>query len=286
MKRQWLWATVCPLLFLAEPSTALDNPPALDATVADLRALGDRGAPSVVSLAATVADLRGGAGASPEMPVETPVEAGGAVSEELAAMRRELSQLQETLNFMVNSLMADLEAENFRLRDEVRRLYARGQAAGHPDPLAVPTPNTDLLEAVIEEAEPEPADYGEPEPAAPPPPPVFGHKIVKEWGRSPELANEIGGVASLKGMICLVPPGSLREDIEALGRPLRAEHAHHDNLNIEIFDDPQAAEEYAERHVSDPKHRVMSVSKHAASGRDVILFLHDGKATEVPATAE
>ncbi len=72
----------------------------------------------------------------------------------------------------------------------------------------------------------------------------------------------------------------------AFASELRAEYAHYDNLNIEIFDEPQCAEEYAERHVSDPKHRVMSVSKHAASGRDVILFLHDGKATEVPATAE
>ncbi len=141
----------------------------------------------------------------------------------------------------------------------------------------MPRPDAALLGDVL--AQP-PAELA-PEPEEPEPV-EFSWAIVEEWGRTPEAAAELGGGASsLKGMVCVVPPGSAPEDIAQLGRDLRTQFGHYSNINIEVFDDEDAAKAYAENHVANPAHRVLSISKHAASGRDVILRMHDGMTTEV-----
>jgi hypothetical protein len=82
-------------------------------------------------------------------------------------------------------------------------------------------------------------------------------------------------------MICVVPLGSLDEDLEQLGRELRNRFVHYDNINIEVFDDIEAAQRYADTNLTNAARRVMRVSKHTASGRDVILLMGDGGTREI-----
>lgn len=116
-------------------------------------------------------------------------------------------------------------------------------------------------------------------------PEAFSFTIVDEWGRSPEVAAELGGDAStLIGVAGLVPPRSAKADVVALLRELRATYEPYDNINIEIFDSEAAARAYAERQVADPDHHVASISRHKASGRDVMIYLAGGQPETVPMT--
>ncbi len=196
---------------------------------------------------------------------------------EVSALRQEINQLSETLNLMVNRVMADLERENAQLRDELRKVYGSGAV---PLPPQVPRPGGELLDQVLSEA---PLDSKAPATAPTAPAAVsFGYTVLQEWGRSPEAAEELGGNAtSLKGMVCVVPKGSSRADLEAMGRELRKKYDQFNNINIEVFDDEEAAKEYAEQNKMRSAHRVLSVSKHQASGRDVILYYEEGTTYEV-----
>lgn len=192
--------------------------------------------------------------------------------EDLASMHFEFVHLQETLDLMVNEIMGDLKEENEDLRDEVNRMYVRlGQSRmdpttmPEPAPVApVPIPENASTEALFSDGE-------------------FGFIIVDEWGRSPEDAARLGNnVSTLKGMIGLVPPNSTSNDLQQLGIDLRMQYADYNNINIEIFDNKEAAESYGKRQVANPTHRVLSISKHANSGRDVILLVQNGMTTEIP----
>lgn len=232
--------------------------------------------------------------AKPDDPME-------ALQQEVQTVRDELRLLQATLDLLINQIMADLRDENELLRKEVQRLADLQERYGMPDPALVPRPGIGIIREVLEaqrglETEidmssqppilPEMAEIGQEETGAREEaqgdPEPFEFTAVREWGRSLEMVEELGGDApSLKGIIGVVPSRSQREDIEQLGRDLRKEYEAYDNINIEVFDDEDAALHYAETQVGDPSRRVLSVSKHAASGRDVILYLGGEKAEEV-----
>lgn len=194
-----------------------------------------------------------------------------ALRNEIADLRDDLKMLKGSLDVMLNQIMADLREENAVLREEVRRLHQQRADMGLPDLTLIPRPGGAFIDEVLGGEEEEP-----------PPPPPFEFTIVKEWGRDPEAAHDSGGgAATLKGMVGVVPRGSLREDVEALGRDLRKQYDAYDNINIEVFDDPVAARQFADTQKGDPDSRVLSVSRHKASGRDTILYLDKGKASEV-----
>lgn len=212
--------------------------------------------------------------APPLVDPNTPLPPGDALA--ITAIQRDISEiksdmqiLQETLDLIVNRMMADLEKENAQLREELRRLqemgpmYSPGQEEGGG---FVPRPGAALFEEVAQG--PVPMESAEPVP--------FAWEVIAEWGREPAAAARLGA-SSLKGMVIVVPRGSAREDVEGLGRTLRSEFGDYDNINIEIFDDIAAAESYASTQVADPQHRILSVSKHQASGRDKILYLGGGE---------
>jgi hypothetical protein len=223
--------------------------------------------------------------AQPEDPME-------ALRNEVETMRDELRLLQATLDLLVNQVMGDLREENEFLRKELQRQHDSPSSSPPNDPTRVPRPGIDLIREVLE-AQPdfvpdtppevpqpetvervEISEEGEPEP--------FVFTIVQEWGRTPEDVEELGGDAtSLKGMVGIVPSGSKEEDLEQLGRDLRKQFDVFDNINIEVFDDMEAAQRYYETQIGHSEHRMLSVSKHAASGRDVILYFHNGETIEV-----
>ncbi len=220
-----------------------------------------------------------------EAPPEptNPIEA---LHNEVQTLRDELRLLQDTLNLMVNQIMGDLREENETLRKEVRRLHGMRQDYGLPDMSMLPRPGGELIDEVLAEPglyeEQQSSDDVSTEAPSVIEPEAFSFIVAHEWGRTPEMARELSETAnSLKGMVGIVPLGSRREDIERLGRDLRAQFDEYDNINIEVFDDPSAARHYVETQTGDSMRRVLSISKHSASGRDVILYLDKGEAHEI-----
>lgn len=207
---------------------------------------------------------------------------------EIYRLQQEIHQLRLLIeNEFIDRIIA-LEAE---LR-AVRGALASGQPVPPPTGPIIPRP--DIPPARLRDATPHPGPSAEemaaPEPAAPealPPPAEFSFTAVDEWGRDPELVAELGGDAqTLIGVAGYVPPGSRREDVEALIQDLRAQYDAYDNINIEIFDSKAAARGYAERQSVDPGHHIASISRHKSSGRDVLLYLGGGKPEPVPHAAE
>jgi hypothetical protein len=268
--------------------------------VVEAPSLSDAEPPQFVKPRQTVADAQGTA--EPTMRD---------VMEELSRVRKEVVRLGELLDAHLSSEAADLHAENERLRREVRDLSIRkGRGLPMPDKELLrglsepePTPphslsNHDKLWERPEElgSREEPAQPVEESPDAaerpafanPPPPAEFKHEILEEWGRTPtEAAKSVPKVGSLKGMICVVPPGSLDDDLIALAQKLHKEFEMYDNINIEVFDDAAAARAFKDNKISPSApspadHRVLSVSKHMASGRDAILLIKGKQVIEVP----
>lgn len=219
-----------------------------------------------------------------EVTADGEVKTGGPVSNEevvaeLKRLQEKFDQLQETVNLVVTQMMADVETENAQLRGELQRLQAR-DAAGLLASTAVPRPAGELIASLGEDARAMGAEgEGFPlEEEAPLPPGEFSFTVLEEWGRDPEAVAQLGGDApTLKGVVGMVPRGSARADVEALGRELRAKYAAYDNINIEVFDDAVAAQSFADSQVMEPEHRVLSVSKYAATGRDVIAYYEGGE---------
>ncbi len=254
-------------------------------------------APKTLAWLEWVADqaamLRGRGDAAEKAAVQASAENAAelaAIREELDGLRQDMRQLQETLDFLIGRIMTDLEEENEQLRWELRRLYMRMDPTALGEGPRVPRPGGGLLETIWEDARMEYVpeerfDIGMDDAAqieALPEPAQFTYTVLQEWGRSPEEAANLGpDASSLKGMVCVTPRGSRREDLEQMARDLRTQFAAYDNLNIEVFDDEEAARIYAEDGVNDPEHRVVTISRHKASGRDTALVFHDGATFEV-----
>lgn len=225
--------------------------------------------------------------------------------EEVSALRNDMRGLQETLDHLINRVMASLEEENAVLKQELKQFYALQEQQGVASmPGLTPRPYSAIFDALRQEARAEnpmveqvaeepvleeapPLDAQEaPETASaekPIPTGPFSFTPMKEWGRTAEQAANLGSdVASLKGVVGVVPEGSGREDIEKLGRDLRKEYESFDNVNIEVFDTEEAATQFLEQGRSDTAHRVLSVSRHRQSGRDIILYLGEGLDEPVP----
>jgi hypothetical protein len=208
------------------------------------------------------------------------------VRREMQSLRSELRMLQVTLDTFMNDVASTLREENTQLRAEVQRIYALEQ--GDPQGVfpTVPRPGGEIVDQVIndavERAMAEHAPQYAPQPQSAPLP-EFTYTILSEYGREPDNPGVLEGNApSLKGMVIVVPSGSYREDVVNLGKELRARFERYDNINIEVFDETLAAQSFAETNISTgPEHRILSVSRHKASGRDVIVYLQDGIATEV-----
>lgn len=201
-----------------------------------------------------------------------------ALREEIVALRQQVDKLQTTLDVYVNGMVAELQDENTRLRRLLRRTY--GEEPGALP--AVPTPDQDLIEDAM--ANPEPAALAPAqEPPAPPPPVEFMHTVVKEWGRSVEDADRLGDdVQSLKGMIVAVPEGSTDEQLRELAHTIRRNYDAYENINIEVFETLASAEAFAAGDAAAGQARVLSISKHALSGRDTAVLIRGDRTEEIP----
>ncbi|MBI2423577.1 MAG: hypothetical protein HYV27_12170 [Candidatus Hydrogenedentes bacterium] len=197
------------------------------------------------------------------------------LADEVRQLRTEVNDLKATVELYLGSMLASMQEENARLRAEVQRLQAL-EGLGPEAALLIPSPynRQPYLPETLPTGVPTPDELmpgPEPEAAAP----AGGYEVIKEYGRTPEdVAKSDKPVSALKGMTVLVEPGMPREKLEALGRELYAQYQSFDNINIEIYDDRVAANEAAETgNSSDPKHRVLIVSKYAADNRRLMIYL-------------
>lgn len=196
------------------------------------------------------------------------------VMADLVELRETVLDLQASLDLFMDTVAEDLRVENERLRRAVRLRYERD--TGLPP---VPMPNRALIEDIVNGQGP---TAGAPDPEVMEPR-EFSYTVVSEWGRTPEDAAALAGnTPSLKGMILAVPEWGGDEDLLTLGRELRAGFDDFDNINIEVFDDLEAARDFARRGVANPEHRVLNVSRFRDSGRDVILLIQDEVVREFP----
>ncbi len=217
---------------------------------------------------------------------------------ELANLRAQVDVLQETLDIYLGGIVADLQAENSRLRAELRELFAlrsggrQTQTDGSqshqytgPGPVRLPqhpAAASRLSEKTLREIRSQEQAalsqaFGETADGKSP-----GYTVIAQWGRTPEEAAALGNAAtSLKGLICVAQSGMTKAELSNLAQRLRAAFDEYDNLNIEVFDNAAAATQYADSNVNDEDHHVISISKHKKSGHDEILIFHGDKATRL-----
>ncbi len=195
------------------------------------------------------------------------------VKKELASIRQEMAALRATMDEYLGGVIASMQQENAALRRDLEHAQR-----GSPQPATAP------LFPAVPRPEGEHAPFPtlpapvSPEPAGPP-----SYEVVKEWGRTPEVAATLGpGITALKGMVIVIPPGTPSAAIEELGRTLRDQFDAYDNINIEVFDDADAAARYMEHPTPRPPHNVLSVSREAETGRDTILITENGITMDVP----
>jgi len=194
---------------------------------------------------------------------------------------KEAAKLQETLQRMTEELVQKsdairaLEDENEKLRQALRLRFGGGGAGLPP----VPIPNRELLESVLSE----PAPFQERRETAGKTSGAEAYTVVDEWGRSPEVAKSLPGeVASLIGLAIAVAPGTPEAEVKQLGQDLRKNYEAYDNINIEVFDDAEAARNFAKNGKSDSNHRIMSISKFKHSGRDSVVMYRGGRPVNSP----
>ncbi|HOZ48726.1 MAG TPA: hypothetical protein PLO37_20505 [Candidatus Hydrogenedentes bacterium] len=189
-------------------------------------------------------------------PPTSAAEGPDAVLAELRALRAEVAWLQFTL---------DQLAEEFGV-------LPKGSVEGAPPP--------------------EPPSREDPAKPKPIPSQPLGARtdvdvpcqVVAEWGRMPEDAAKLGPqVASLKGMVCVVSEDIGADALVALGKQLRESFDSYDNINIDVFDDLNAAHTFANTNADEGGHRVLTVAKHPRTGYDMIIVRQNGQVTEIPA---
>jgi hypothetical protein len=209
--------------------------------------------------------------------VENPLPKANEVSNEellgrLTDLREVVRDMQRILDEKLVAIQ-QLEDENEKLRQALRLRF--GGAGGGLPP--VPIANRELIESVLREGPPEPERMETR--GAPTAQEAF--TVVSEWGRSPEVAASLPGeVSSLIGMTIAVDRQTGPDALQQLGTGLRANYAHYDNINIEVFDDIGAARTYADKGSLDERRRVLSVTRFKHSGRDDVVVYQNG--TRVP----
>lgn len=192
---------------------------------------------------------------------------------EIYRLQQEIRMLRQLIEDNLLTRVMTMEGE---LRDVKVALQGR-QTPGYSAGPVIPRPDSD--ETPLPESSPSdrnrmPAPDAA-EPSLPPSAP-FAFTVLGEWGRSPEVVQELGSDAStLIGLVGVVPARSRKADVVSLAQELRRQYDVYDNISIEVFDTEAAAQAYLDQQTIDARHHVASISRHRASGRDLVLYLGD-----------
>ena len=195
-----------------------------------------------------------------------------------AGAPRSVAQMSALMGSELQGMRLELQS----LRESVDGLSARLDAMGAPPapapPAREPVPEVSA-ETPVEDGVPRTITFGPSEKSDAPVevPPL---EIVSEYGRDLEAAAAVQR-ASLKGMVCVVPPDTPRAALERLGRDLRAQYDAYDNISIDVFDDAEAANIYAKQPSANAAHRVLKITRYRDTGQDVVVLYRDGQAVSV-----
>lgn len=200
------------------------------------------------------------------------------LAEELRLMREDLAEFQEIVEESL-TLMRDENRALFESVLEPEWAGATPEQPTTPAPRAITIPRPQQPDDADLEGTGELIVDDAPTPTEPDKAPFT---VVKEWGRSPEMAARINGATSLKGLIAAVPSSTSRDKLIELAKQLRTEFAAYDNINIEVFKNADSAEAYAGGDPPNPDHRVLSISKFKDTGRDVALLIEGQQVTPIP----
>ncbi|MGI6461836.1 MAG: hypothetical protein ACOX5J_17430 [Candidatus Hydrogenedentales bacterium] len=208
-----------------------------------------------------------------------------AIADELAALRSDVARMQAMLDLVLDEFVISLKNENNRLREELETLQHALEAreamelAPFPSITLPGAPQTLSAPAVPEM----PPAYDAV--AVPAPGESIRYAVIKEWGRNTEEAARLNNASTLKGMICAVPPQASDDQLAELGRWLRSEYDAYENINIDVFDDVDAARRFAETNSMEGGRRVLNVSRHPATNRDAIVLIRPDGTTVIPREA-
>ena len=192
------------------------------------------------------------------------------------------SQRSQNKNYLIAGELNGVRQELAALRQDILGLHARldsmGMSAGAPvagdgASASVPPMGMPKVPGAPAENQPETPAAGAADEAVP-------YRILKEWGRTPEVAAQLDA-SSLKGMVCVVPPNAHPQALERLGRDLRAQFEPYDNITIDIFDQQEAAQQFLETPVLNPIHRVLHISRYRKDNQDMVVLFRDGLARPV-----
>lgn len=230
-----------------------------------------------------------------------------AVAREIATMRADLERVRIRMDEMLGTEADMLRQENADLRRELARLrggdmgtepgsYASPFAAeGSPGAVRVVTP-ADAFETAVTDAAPLAPIPSQTAPMVEPSAELTegtdtrnengmalvasseaSYAVIVEWGRTPEKAAAAGpDVQSLQGMICVIPSGTDEADLVGLGQQFQREYEAYDNINIQVFNDMEAAQAYAQTNSQEKGAPVLKVSRYRASGLNTVEVLRDG----------
>jgi len=214
------------------------------------------------------------------------------LQEEIRDLKRTLTQVKDVLDEALAELAAlqeeyaAIRTENEALRENIRLRY--GSSGALPN---VPMPNRELVESILRDHEA--ADdrsnrqASAPEQPKPAPQPVSSgsaveYRIVEEWGRSPEVAQQLSGNASsLKGMALVVPGDAGGDSLAKTAWRIYERYAAYDNLNIAAFADDAAAQAFADTGSVDSNAARFRLMRHRSSGRDSVLLYEAGHAIAI-----
>ena len=208
-----------------------------------------------------------------------------AIADELAALRSDVARMQAMLDLVLDEFVISLKNENNRLREELETLQhaleARETMELAPFPsIALPGAPQTLSAPAVPEMPPAYDAVAVPAPGE-----SIRYAVIKEWGRNTEEAARLNNASTLKGMICAVPPQASDDQLAELGRWLRSEYDAYENINIDVFDDVDAARRFAETNSMEGGRRVLNVSRHPATNRDAIVLIRPDGTTVIPREA-
>lgn len=213
------------------------------------------------------------------------------LQQEIRDLKQTLTQVKDILDESQAELAAlqeeyaAIRTENEALRENIRLRYGAGSALPN-----VPMPNRDLVESILrdhesadERAAPQQAAApAQPKPASRPTGGAVEYRIAEEWGRSPEVAQQLSGNASsLKGMALIVPGDAGGEALTRTARQLYERYAAYDNLNIAAFADDAGAQSFADTGAIDEMAVRFRLVRHRSSGRDSLMLYEGGHAIAI-----
>lgn len=203
----------------------------------------------------------------PEVQPTPPVQGLDELTRRVESLEQIVGHLQESIERLTRAY--DKEGS---LANRVARLHERIGNGGNTDAHSSQSPT-------ISETKPNPALRTLPGSVGPDMP---HYSVVREWGREPHDAAEMGGDAqSEKAMILVTPQSATDAELKTLGTALYHRYEECDIITIDAFNSHEAANKFAERGVAEAGSRVLRILKDSQTGQGEIQLVRGEVITKI-----